>query len=317
VVAVRTFDTDDFAKSDRLAAWSDFTSSSLFGAEYSVYTSDGLRAHQRYLALGEVGLFSFATNAHAVERTASLVDLQPKQAVMISLVLEGQAMYYSADQMCIAGPGDLLIYPADRPYLMAFHQSTSQLLLDFPMAYFDVKGLSLGVSSCLKIDRLAQATARTGSSELSMLRALIASGQGDVRMATEWVSAWIARLDARVWRHAPSGHVSAATKYVDRHFGDPTLDIATVAAAVGVSPRHLSREFQALGRTPMQYLVQTRIESARRLITDTDSSMTEIASACGFGSPSHFSRAFHGAVGLAPRAYRHQFALARVNSSRP
>jgi AraC-like DNA-binding protein len=308
MVAVQTFSTDDFAPTDRLAAWSDFTTRSLFGAQYSLYNPDGLHAHQRTLQLGELALFSFSSNAHAVERTAALVEQFPKRSVMASLILTGRAMFCSADQMCTAGPGEALIYPANRPYLMAFQEGTSQVLLDVPDEYLTSSGLSLGRSGCIQLDRTTQTAAGIDVAELAGLSSVLSAARNDAGSTARTVSAWLAHVDARLERQEARGHLTKAMRFIERHSGDSGLDVESVAAAAGISSRHLSREFRVLGRAPMQYLAEQRIEAASRLLASTSLSMGEVALACGYGSPALFSRSFRAATGTTPRAFRLQSA---------
>jgi AraC family transcriptional regulator of adaptative response / DNA-3-methyladenine glycosylase II len=75
---------------------------------------------------------------------------------------------------------------------------------------------------------------------------------------------------------------------------DGALDAANeaaLAARLGVSARHLRRLFIAhLGVTPDALARSARAHLARRLLDDTDLSVTEIASAAGFGSLRQFNR---------------------------
>lgn len=71
---------------------------------------------------------------------------------------------------------------------------------------------------------------------------------------------------------------------------DPRSD-QSLGPRLGVSPRHLSRLFQLhLGVTPEQLARSNRAHFARRLLADTDQSVTEIALAAGFGSLRQFNR---------------------------
>jgi methylphosphotriester-DNA--protein-cysteine methyltransferase len=67
---------------------------------------------------------------------------------------------------------------------------------------------------------------------------------------------------------------------------------AALGARLGMSPRHLRRLFTAhLGVTPDGLARSARVHFARRLLDDTDLTMTEIAFAAGFGSLRQFNRA--------------------------
>jgi AraC family transcriptional regulator, regulatory protein of adaptative response / DNA-3-methyladenine glycosylase II len=89
---------------------------------------------------------------------------------------------------------------------------------------------------------------------------------------------------------------------------DGTLDSASeaqLAARLGVSARHLRRLFTAqLGVTPDGLARSARVHFARRLLDDSDLSVTEIAFAAGFGSLRQFNRACRDVFRESPRALR-------------
>jgi AraC-like DNA-binding protein len=61
---------------------------------------------------------------------------------------------------------------------------------------------------------------------------------------------------------------------------------------------------QELGVTPITYLNRYRVNQAKRLLQQTDQSVTAIALAVGFSDSGYFSRVFKREVGMAPDLYR-------------
>jgi AraC-like DNA-binding protein len=83
------------------------------------------------------------------------------------------------------------------------------------------------------------------------------------------------------------------------------IDLADAAHEAGVSPFHFLRTFSdALGVTPHQYLVRSRLRHAARLLADEERTITDIAYDVGFGDLSNFVRTFHRAAGVSPRGFR-------------
>jgi len=73
----------------------------------------------------------------------------------------------------------------------------------------------------------------------------------------------------------------------------------------GMSERQLERLFhRALGCTPIRYYLDLRLRRARILLGQTRLPVMEVALACGFATPAHFSRAYKAHYGHAPRAER-------------
>lgn len=98
--------------------------------------------------------------------------------------------------------------------------------------------------------------------------------------------------------------VARAVEQIRKNYASPLL-IATVARDCGQSLRQLQRRFQAaFGFTPQDFLLRTRVVAAARLLQDTNFSIAEIASRCGFVDQSAFSQQFRKRTGSTPTDYR-------------
>lgn len=83
------------------------------------------------------------------------------------------------------------------------------------------------------------------------------------------------------------------------------LSPARLATEAGMSPRQLERLFaRYLGRTPKRYYMETRLERARNLLSQTEMGVMEIALACGFSSTAHFSKCYRATYGSTPHRAR-------------
>ncbi|MEL7462725.1 MAG: GlxA family transcriptional regulator [Pseudomonadota bacterium] len=66
-----------------------------------------------------------------------------------------------------------------------------------------------------------------------------------------------------------------------------------LARMVGMSTRQLERLFRRyLNRSPKRYYMELRLQRARNLLLQTDMTVINVALACGFTSPSHFSKCY-------------------------
>ena len=75
-----------------------------------------------------------------------------------------------------------------------------------------------------------------------------------------------------------------------------------------MSPRHFTRAFRReVGMTPAAYVEMARVETARQVLLDTDSTVDAVAQSCGFRTPETMRRAFHRRVGVGPADYRARF----------
>lgn len=92
--------------------------------------------------------------------------------------------------------------------------------------------------------------------------------------------------------------------FVDRRF-NRNITLADLAAEAGLSPSHFGARFKAtFDMTPMQYVIERRMAEAKRLLTQTNWSIREVADAVGFESQAYFATRFREVVGVAPREYR-------------
>ena len=86
------------------------------------------------------------------------------------------------------------------------------------------------------------------------------------------------------------------------------LGLSALAKAAGVSPRHLSRLFQAdLKMSPAAFVELTRLDIARSLLEESASPIKAIAYAAGFGSTATLRRALVSRMGVTPVEYRRRF----------
>ena len=103
-----------------------------------------------------------------------------------------------------------------------------------------------------------------------------------------------------------SALVRQAVAYLRDHY-DEAISREGIAEALGVSANYFSRVFRReLGLSPSQYLLRLGLMRAKRLLADTDMSVTEIAGAVGVSDAAYFSRVFRKEVGRSPLAYRKQ-----------
>jgi transcriptional regulator GlxA family with amidase domain len=92
--------------------------------------------------------------------------------------------------------------------------------------------------------------------------------------------------------------------WIAEHLGT-RLSVDDLADRMAMSVRHFERVFtREVGTTPSQYVLQARVEAARRQLERTDRGLKQVASAAGFGSVDVMRRAFVRLLGITPRRYR-------------
>lgn len=98
--------------------------------------------------------------------------------------------------------------------------------------------------------------------------------------------------------------VSRALKLIEEGALD-TCSVEELADRLGVGARHLSRLFKKhVGASPLQTALTCRLQRAKRLLDETESSMVDIAYHAGFGSVRRFNSAFLKLYDRRPSEYR-------------
>ena len=93
-------------------------------------------------------------------------------------------------------------------------------------------------------------------------------------------------------------------EYILLHYGED-LTLTVLAAQVNIVPTTLCHVFkQVTGQRVSDYLIQTRINQAARLLRETSMEVKAITYACGFSTQTNFNRHFKRLMGCTPTEYR-------------
>lgn len=102
--------------------------------------------------------------------------------------------------------------------------------------------------------------------------------------------------------------LSRVIQAMEENIEEP-ISPSILAKDVAMSTRQLERLFRRyLNRSPKRYYMELRLQKARNLLMQTDMSVINVALACGFASPSHFSKCYRSHYDTTP--YRERGAHA-------
>jgi transcriptional regulator GlxA family with amidase domain len=167
-----------------------------------------------------------------------------------------------------------------------------------------------------EIAKLTQVTSEAYVVDRDRLTA--SSPNGSFYMALEWIKGLhdkaltdgiediLAFEASRYRRIKPSlnasvcGPLREVVNLMDANLEEP-LEMETLCLYAGRSRRQIERLFkEQLGTTPQRYYMDLRITEARRLLQHTSLTIVEVSVACGFVSPSHFSKCYSAYFGYRP-----------------
>lgn len=115
-----------------------------------------------------------------------------------------------------------------------------------------------------------------------------------------------ARTDSRPSISKRLERIQALLDWLERHFADPGIGLAEMAAKLGIGERQLNEKFRELfGQTAYNYLIHLRIRKAKEwLPARPDWTVRRIGEAVGFRDASHFVATFRQREGMTPDTYR-------------
>ncbi|MEW2574366.1 helix-turn-helix domain-containing protein [Streptomyces sp. NPDC047070] len=265
---------------------------------------------------GPLRVLSARATAVTVRRTEQLAREDEEPLVFLGLQMTGTSLVVQNGRECLLGPGDFAVYESVAPYTLLFDEGVDHHFFRLPRAALalperllrDVTAVTLGPGN--PVARLASTyfsrlaaddTLRQGAHadavvepSIELLRAVLASQHGDARRAREPLEA---TLSLRI------------THWIRAHLADPDLSAARIAAAHGISVRHLYAVLSRSGISLGDWIRALRLAECRRELAGPGGRLRTVAAIgrrWGFVDATHFSKVFKRAYGISPRAWRDQ-----------
>jgi AraC-like DNA-binding protein len=291
------FSTAGLPDARRIELWESHNAAALIGLRCHTTGQPALVATELNMQLGQVHLARVAGSPHVVERTAEVVRRSPADAVAVYLTVRGAA-WFEQDGTRSLQPGHVLICDADQPFTRGFARGLEELAIKVPRAVFaEYSGReSLGTPVIADFARGNDPYARA----LARLAGRAARPERSVPADERAILELVAVLAARRAVSPALAHRAAARAFIEERLTDPGLSAGQVAAAIGVSERHLSRVFAADATSIPQHVLGRRLQLAYAMLADPASAgpaVEDVAGRCGFTSPAYFSHAFRQQFG--------------------
>lgn len=302
-LAPTVFSTVGVPAGRRVELWETHNATALIGLD--VHATQPLEATELNVQLPRVQLARVAGSAHAVRRTADVIERSPADAIAVYLPLREDASFTCADGTRTLRPGNALICETDQPFGREFARGLEELVVKVPRAALaarcDVPRLRAPVVATLGAasggGQYARTLARMTGGATRTCRPLSAD-EGTLLDLVAVLAAGHAAASA-------TAHRAAARSYIEEHLADQTLGAGQVAAAIGISERQLSRVFAADGTSVPRHILSRRLRLAYSLLAwqprsgqaDPPQTVADIAVRCGFTSVTYFSHAFRAHFG--------------------
>jgi AraC-like DNA-binding protein len=299
---MRVFSTAGLPAARRIELWEGHNTAALIGLSCHTAVPGALEATEVNVQLGRIQLARVTGSPHVVERTAEVIRRSPADAVAVYVTLRGDAWFWHRDGTRDLRPGQLLICDADRPFARGFARGLEELAIKVPRT-----ALLAGTGLTSLRSPVVAAFARGNDPYARVLARLVeraARAEHPVAADEGTVLDLVATLAAGRNADRTVALRAAARCFIEDHLADPGLGAARVAAATGISERHLSRVFAADGTTIPRHVLSRRLQLGYAMLADpateagTGRTVADVAARCGFTSATYFSHAFRERFGL-------------------
>jgi len=300
------FSTVGLPDARRVELWERHNTTAL--VRLDVHANGPLSAREVTVHSPRLTLARVRATSHAIERSAGAIAGDPCDAIAVYLMLRGESSFEHEGGSHTLRPGDAVICPTDRPFARDFAHGLEELVVKVPCDAFEFRPLhpvitSFGAGADKGGDQANQYAQYAGALAKLTARATRSAQpvQADERTIVDLVT--VLAIGAQAAR--PAAYRAAARTFIEENLTDPGLGADQVAAAIGISERHLSRVFAADDTSVPRYVLSRRLELARAMLSADCSgppgrgteSVAEIATRCGFVSTTYFSHVFRKQFG--------------------
>ncbi len=219
-------------------------------------------------------------------------------------------------------PGGIFLWPAGLGFRVGLEAGVDTLHLYIRSAIVDEVAETLGRSGTSQAGRGVSLAPRLNERDdlleqlaLEVRRAATAGDESAALYADHLALAIAARLvrsNAGTSSRADSPRLRGLTslqrkrieEYIEENL-DTAIQLQALSEAGGLSVSQFVRQFKAsMGLSPYQFVLQRRVERAKRLLKHGEDPIVQIALACGFSHQEHLTHTFKRFTGDTPASYR-------------
>ncbi|MBJ8340786.1 AraC family transcriptional regulator [Antrihabitans sp. YC3-6] len=299
---IADFSTRGLPQEERVRLWEEHNAEALIGLGCRTLTGEALEAAERTVQLPQLRFGRVTGTPHVVDRTQVHIRSHPTDSIVAYFALQGDAFFYHEHGCEMVRPGQAIVGDGDKPFMRGFSHGLKEVVLEIPRSTFDDMQWHNTFRSPLTIDFTTDPHTRA---LLRLIGTTLQNGT-DRSDAVEAAAIDLFRMSlGGPPASASAAHTAAATVFIAEHLHEPDLTVPTIAAAVGISERQLSRLFSADGVGVVRFILDQRLDRARSaVLSNPTAALSDIAAKCGFTSQSYFSKAFKARYGLSPTALR-------------
>src|SRR5262245_1277469 len=303
--------TDQVPPRESKRYWGDLVSRAFGRLQSDTYGDDAFRGRIEYTTLGGVQLGRLQASRHRVVRTAASRGVSDPGHLKLVVQRVGRSLFEQNGRRAWLRPGDWSLYDTTQSYVVASPDPVDIHVLMLPRA--DIfRGRNDLAELMVRRLRGSNGMGRLACDTIASTLATAQAGEPLAAEAGARISELVhlALVEQAGVRSEPLRRSLLRERiklFIEEHLADASLDVETIAQALGCSVRSLHNAFELEDCSVRQYIWERRLAVVRneleRGITGCPS-ITETAFAWGFTSAAHFSRAFRAFYGVSAREWR-------------
>ena len=289
-----------------IESWTDATSNTFCPMQYAM-TDRNFFGELDVRHAGAIRLVHIVSTAQQVERTAKFARNDSAESILVAFQQSGVGKVEQDGRQAVLTDMSFSLFETGRPYRFRFDGPFEHLVIYVPRRALNRRVATISHLTARPIDGRKGEGAMLVAFLLELARAAQDIDSANAERFAEIGIDLLATALSGLSSNGPSTQLFRLKTQLLNNIRCNSVDLAEVAAAVGISLRTAQRLFQAEGTTPLAWLMEERLKRAASDLAASATSVTQIAFAWGFNDVTHFCRAFRAHFGQSPRDYRNNY----------
>ena len=242
------------------------------------------------MRLNEVIITDIINAVTIASERGRFINMEDRVSYGLSFCIEGQITYTHNGKKFISNKSNAVILPQGQSYTLSGDKSGY-----FPLINFHTKQKLCDTFMVIPIE-----DAKLFINDYERKKALSLFEGNNAKI----MSIFYGMLDRLESDGKPESKLKPAIDYIRKNPGNPCITNRLLANECNISEVYLRKLFAAEFKTsPRQFIIDTRIQKAKQLLSEGVLKINAVSDKCGFSSPYHFCRTFRGKTGLTPSEY--------------
>jgi len=303
------FSTDDYAPSERYAAWREAICDVYVHVDVEATDPDRYRGFIREAKFGDVVLTDILLSEQRITRNNVHISQLDKDCYYLQLLHKGNISVLQRGEERRSNPARGAIFSATEQYELHAHGEVRSFYLEIPRDEFAQRfpreriPVLASLNTAQGLGRIATEFCASLAAEGSKLDDAVRAGLGDQLMDMLAFTLLTSEGDMpAAERSVKKARLWSVQQWIEAHIKDADLSLEKIAGANGMSLRYLHVLFEPCEMSVSEWIWNRRLQLAYDgLVGRGGRSITSVAFDHGFNSSAHFSTMFRRKYGVSPR----------------